>query len=83
MDSRRAPKACQQVVGARLRKLRKSRGLRVCDVSRALDMSDHNWLWYEQGRNTLRASLLRPIAETLDMDACELFEQLYPPSECG
>lgn len=76
--TRRAPSPEERAVGERLKQLRKARGLRVCDVSRRLDMSDHNYMWYEEGRNIVKALMIRPLAEVLGMHPHDLHDHLYP-----
>ena len=64
-----------EVDGGKLRKLRRERALSQQDVERITGISQATLSDLEQGKRGARASTLRKLAETLDVEPKELMKE--------
>ena len=64
-----------EVVGARLRRLRRERALSQQDIERMTGVAQATLSDLEQGKRGARASTLRKLAELLDVEPKELMKE--------
>lgn len=67
-------------VGARIRLLRKVRGLSQQALAEAAGVTFQQIQKYERGANRVSASMLSRIADTLQAPVAEMFGEVSPPS---
>ncbi|HAY07472.1 MAG TPA: helix-turn-helix transcriptional regulator [Hyphomonas sp.] len=76
----RSPNDIDRHVGKKLRKLRLNAGLTLQDLAEQIGVSHQQLQKYETGANRLSVGMLPGVAEALDAEIMEFFEDADPTS---